>query len=232
MPIPRTDTELLIWLNNFATAFTAHAATLGFDEAEVNRVRADASMINYLIGDLLPAYKAALATRVSYKQHIMNGPETGGPDGNLPPALTLTAPPAVVAPGILPRLRRLIQRIQVAPGYNPAVGASFGLTGADSGGSNAPAFSAKPRIKAAALTGNCVRVEFNKAGFHGVTVESRRAGETGWQSLGTNNFSPYVDERAPVEAGKPEVREYRLRFVERDEAVGDWSDIISISTTP
>jgi hypothetical protein len=231
MAIPRTENELMVWLNNFSTSFATHAAALGFTEAEVTQVRADAAMLSYLVGDLVPTYKAALNTRSTYKTLIMYGP-TGETGGDPPPAPSVAAPPATVAPGILPRLRRLVQRIQVAPAYTGAIGSDLGITGADAGGPSAPAAEARPKVRATALAGGGVRIEFNKARFDGVLVESRRAGETGWQSLGIDNFSPYTDERPPLEAGKPEVREYRLRFVERDEPVGDWSDIVSVTTTP
>lgn len=231
MAIPRTDNELMVWLNNFAAAFAARAAALGFNEAEGAQVRADAAMLSYLVGDLVPAYKAALNTRTAYKALVMNGPagETGG---DPPAAPALASPPPTVPPGIVPRLRRLVQRIQVAPAYTEAVGSELGITGAEAGGPSGPASSAKPKVTAAALAGGRVRVEFNKAGFDGVQVEGRRAGETAWQPLGTDSFSPYTDERPPLEAGRPEVREYRLRFVERDEPVGDWSDIVPVTTTP
>lgn len=231
MPIPRTDNELMVWLNNFASSFAAHAEALGFDAAEVAQVRADAAMLSYLVGDLVPTYRAALNTRTAYKGLILNGP-AGEVGGDPPPAPSVGAPPAAVAPGILPRLRRLVQRIQVAPRYTEAVGSDLGITGRDSGGVSAPADAVKPKVKATALAGGGVRVEFNKAGFDGVQVESRRAGEAAWRPLGNDNYSPYVDERPPLEVGRPEVREYRLRFLERDEPVGDWSNIVTVSTTP
>lgn len=36
----------------------------------------------------------------------------------------------------------------------------------------------------------------------------------------------------PLTPGGSETREYRLRYLDRDEAVGDYSDIISATTTP
>src|SRR5437660_507114 len=83
---------------------------------------------------------------------------------------------------------------------------------------------------AAALAFSEVRIDFSKGGSDGVQVECRRAGETGWQPLGTDNYSPFVDMRPPMEAGKPEVREYRLRYVLHDEPFGEWSDIVSATT--
>jgi hypothetical protein len=77
-----------------------------------------------------------------------------------------------------------------------------------------------------------VRIEFVKGAFDGVVIEGRRKEETQWTMLGTDNYSPYLDTRPPRIAGESEVREYRLRYLLKDEPVGDWSDIISTSTTP
>jgi hypothetical protein len=231
MAIPRTDNELMLWYRNFAPRFAAHATALGFSQADVDAVQADAAMLSYLVGDLLPAYTSALQARTSYKNLIKDGP-VGSPGGTMPPAPTLAAAPASVAPGIVPRLRQLVARIKVAPGYTDSIGLDLGIGGPDTGSPSAPASSAKPAPKATALDGSRVRIEFGKGGFDGVRIEARRAGETGWQSLGTDNYSPYTDERPPLEAGKPEVREYRLRYIQRDESVGEWSDIITATTRP
>lgn len=231
MPIPRTDNELMVWLRNFSASFATHAASLGFTEADVNSVRADAAMLNYLIGDLVPTYKSALQARTAYKSLIMSGP-VGSPGGGLPPAPVVEAPPTAVPPGVVPRLRQLVQRIQLAPGYTEAVGLALGIVGPEARGAATLDSAARPTVKAFALSGSQVRIEFNKAGFDGVAIESRRAGEGDWRPLGVDNYSPYLDTRPPVEAGKPEVREYRLRFVSRDEPAGEWSDIVSVSTMP
>jgi len=231
MPIPRTDNELMVWLNNFSTSFGSHATALGFAEADVNSVKADAAMLNYLVGDLVPTYKAALQSRTSYKGLLMSGP-VGAPGGEPPPLPTTATAPALVTPGIVPRLRLLVQRIQLAPGYTDAIGLNLGINGPDGGATAAAEASAKPTAKAAALAGSQVRIDFSKGDSDGVQVECRRAGESGWQPLGTDNYSPFVDMRPPMEAGKPEVREYRLRYVLHDEPFGEWSDIVSATTKP
>lgn len=228
MPMPRTDTELALWLINFSNTFAAHATTLGFTEADVNSVKADAAMVNYLLGDLLPTYKSALQARTSYKNLIMTGP-IGRPGGALPPPPATGTVPAVVPPGILPRLRNLVQRIQLAPGYNEVVGLDLGIT------ESAPSAldtSAKPTLKARSNGPGTVQVDFSKEKFDGVVIESRRAGENDWQSLGLDSYSPYIDDRSPTEAGKPEVRQYRARYILRDQAMGEWSDIVTATFVP
>jgi hypothetical protein len=231
MPIPRTDNELMVWLNNFSSSFASHAASLGFTEADINSVKADAAMLDFLVGDLVPTYKSALQARTSYKTLIMSGP-VGSAGGDPPPLPVTAAAPAPVTPGIVPRLRQLVQRIQLAPGYTEAIGLNLGIVGTDAGTSDAADLSAKPTAKATALAGGQVQVDFSKGRYDGVAVESRRAGETVWASLGTDNYSPFVDTRPSAEVGKAEVREYRLRYVRLDEPVGEWSDIVTATTRP
>lgn len=230
MPIPRTDAELALWLTNFSNTFAAHATTLGFTEDDVNSVRADAAMVNYLLGDLLPTYKSALQARTSYKNLVMTGP-MGSTGGALPPAPTTGPAPATVPPGIVPRLRNLVQRIQLAPSYNEAIGLDLGITGPESGPS-APGAQTKPALKARSNGPGTVQIDFTKERFDGVFIESRRAGEESWQSLGIDSYSPYIDNRPPVEAGRPEVRQYRARYILRDQATGEWSDIVTATLVP
>ncbi|HEX8000255.1 MAG TPA: hypothetical protein VF528_17850 [Pyrinomonadaceae bacterium] len=81
-------------------------------------------------------------------------------------------------------------------------------------------------------TNSEVRIEFNKRGYDGVLIESQRAGELQWVLLGYDAYSPYIDSRPPLTPDMAEVREYRVRYIKRDEPVGEWSDIISVSTMP
>jgi hypothetical protein len=230
MSFPNGDAELVIWFKTFAQKFAAHAPTLGFTAAEVSAVQADAAMLDYLIGDVVPSYQATMEAQTAYKNLIKKGP-IGVPGGDPPAAPVVGAAPATVAPGVVPRLRRLIQRIKAAPNYTESIGQDLDIIGAEG---NAPGGveTAKPSAKALALPGSQVRIEFKKGSFDGVLIECRRKGEAGWTKLGVDLFSPFIDARPPVQDGVPEVREYRLRFLLRDEAVGEWSDIISVITTP
>jgi hypothetical protein len=228
MAMPRTDNELMIWLKQFAQTFATHAPALGFTAADVTAVQNDAAMLEYLVSDLLPTYKTALQTRTTYKNLVKDGP-LGSTGGSVPAVPTQNAPPASVAPGIVPRVRQLIQRIQAAPNYTEAIGRDLDIVGGN--GAETDPTTAKPTAKAVALANSEVRIEFVKGRFDGVVIESRRTGENDWSALGTDNYSPYLDSRPPLDTGKPEVREYRLRYLLRDESVGEWSDVISVSTT-
>jgi hypothetical protein len=231
MRIPRTDTELALWLTNFSTSFAAYATTLGFTEADVNAVKADAAMLNYLVGDLLPTYKSAFQSRTSFKNLLVSGP-AGSVAVALPlPPATGTAP-AVVPAGIVQRLRKLIQRIQLAPGYTEEIGLDLGIDGPEGGGPSAPDSLPKPTVKARSTGPGAMQIDFSKEKFDGVLVESLRDGDDGWQSLGLDSYSPYIDDRPPKVAGKPETRQYRVRYMLRDQPTGEWSDIVTATFVP
>jgi hypothetical protein len=230
MSIPKAEADLVIWLNNFSQAFATHGPALGFSDAEVAAVEADAAMLAYLVSDLIPALKSSLDANYSYKNLIKNGP-AGAAGGGPPSTHAPGAAPATVAPGILPRIRQLVQRIRNTPGYTEVVGRNLGITGVDAG-ETPDTTLVKPTARAIALPGSQVRIEFNKRGFDGVYIESRRKGDTAWTPLGIDLYSPFMDTRAPAQADAPEAREYRLRYYDNDAPTGEWSDIITAITTP
>lgn len=230
MAIPKSESELVIWLKNFAQTLATHGPTLGITPAEIASVQADAAMFEFLVADSIPTHKANLDARYSYKNLIKNGP-LGAPGGDPPPDLPKGVAPATVAPGLLPRLRQLIQRIKNTSTYTPAIGDDLGITGTDEGNGSDP-INSKPTAKVTALPLHQVQIDFTKSGFDGVWIESRRQGETGWTFLAIDMHTPYLDTRAPLQADAPEQREYRLRFYDNDTPTGQWSDTINTTTTP
>jgi hypothetical protein len=71
-----------------------------------------------------------------------------------------------------------------------------------------------------------------KGKFDGVYIDSQRADETVWTRLDFDMRSPYEDARAPLVAGKPEERRYRLIYFIDNQIVGVWSDVITVITLP
>ena len=63
-------------------------------------------------------------------------------------------------------------------------------------------------------------------------VESKRGAETAWSYLGNYIVSPITDNRAPLAAGVPESRSYRLIYLRGNDPVGDFSDTLTVSTEP
>ena len=92
--------------------------------------------------------------------------------------------------------------------------------------------TAKPAAKAKPLPMFQTQVRWNKQIFPGMLVQSQRASENAWTDLRMKTSKAFVDERTPLDPGKPEVRHYRLIYVKDDEAVGLCSDVVTATVQP
>ena len=63
-------------------------------------------------------------------------------------------------------------------------------------------------------------------GHDQIEIQSQRGAEPGFSLLAYDTNSPYLDARAPLVAGQPEVRQYKARYRDNDLPVGDWSDSV------
>ena len=225
--LPKTDNDLLVWFNNFQSKFGTYGPTLGFTAADVTGVTDDYNMLAFVI-HAAEAVRNESQARTSYKTVLRDGP-LGTIQPALPTIPPLPVPGTIVGPGIIPRLRAIVQRIKTQPPYTESIGNDLGIIATATGVS---ATTSRPTATATAEPGSAVRIDWVKAGFDGVLVEGQRAGEAAWTLLGMDLLSPYTDTRGPLQSGVPEMRRYRLRYVKGDVPVGDYTDTMTVTTTP
>ncbi|HCN30878.1 MAG TPA: hypothetical protein DIT64_19590 [Verrucomicrobiales bacterium] len=226
------------WLTNFAFVLPQHTASLSLDSGTVEEAVADARWLAYMINDWLSVTRAFPEAVTSALKEARTGTGTEAlvlpalvapplPAGD--PDATPPIPPVVARPpGALDRIFRLVKDIKNKPGFTEAVGNELRVLGDSYSEPDLPKFS----LKAVQGQGcQCVEIRFFKYGRTGVWIESRRGGGA-WEMLGIDTESPYLDERALLAAGVPEVREYRMRFWHKGSPTGDWTDIASITVAP
>jgi hypothetical protein len=219
--LPRTDEERVTWFNNFANKFAVYAAGLGFTPAEVTAVTNDAAMLAYLLL-LTEIYTTAKAQRVTYKNLIKDGP-IGSVGGPIPAAPVAPAAPTVVAPGILPRLALLVQRIKASTTYTEAIGHDLGIIGSQQ---TTDPTKMKPTLKLV-MKGGQVEVQWVKADSDGIRIEVDRGTGT-WSFLAIDTVPHYPD-TTPITG--PATWKYRAMYIVADEPVGQWSDVASIAVS-
>ena len=185
-------------------------------------------MVDWLIQTVLPALRTSAQQWTAYKAQVLDG-ALGAVGGELPKFLTFSETPALVPMGVVARLRGLIQRITHSPGYTEAVGRDLGI---ERGETMQSLSVAKPTFKATAVPGHEVRLDWVKGRHTGVVVQGKREGDADWVALGISHYSPYMDGRSPLAAGKSERRDYRMRYSDKDEPIGEWSDTVSAVTSP
>jgi hypothetical protein len=128
--------------------------------------------------------------------------------------------PQLVPAGVMTRLLNQIQRIKLNPNYTEGLGQDLGIiVKASKAEHPVPEFTASIDIGS---HGNRIRIDYTKFHHTGIDLEARiNAGI--WEHVGHYTQKTIYDERPEAVAGTPESREYRMRWWDKDEAHGDWS---------
>jgi hypothetical protein len=216
--LPQADKDRIVWFNNFVSKFAPSAVGLGFVAADVTAVNNDAAMFQYLVNQV-ETYTSAKEQRVNFRDLIKNGP-IGKLGGSLPVAPVAPTLPAMVAPGILPRLSQLVRRIKVSPTYTEAIGRDLGIIGAEQ---TLTLDSMKPVLKLV-FKGGLVEVQWTKGDADAVHIEADKG--DGWKFLAVDTVPHYPDTTVITAPG---LWKYRAIYLVGDERVGQWSDVASIS---
>jgi len=226
--IPRTEADRLIWLQNYALKLNVHVGTAGITAGDVTTTNNQRDTFEWIINrsDQINTVRQDLN---EWKRIFADGP-IGTPLGDPPVAPLYPLPPPLFTPtaGMFDQVVALAERIRNTAGYTTAIGEDLGIVPPAPG---APVLG-DPTFTALALPNSEVRLNWVKGSSDGVIVESQRAAETTWTSLGTDRFSPFVDGRAPLLPGQPEVRRYRIRYLDGDDPIGNYSATVSVTTVP
>jgi hypothetical protein len=123
------------------------------------------------------------------------------------------------------RARQRAGQIKASPAYTTAIGEDCRVVPPEAADADTP----KPVLKAKVQTDFAVLLTFAMYHHDQLEIQSQRAGETEWTTIGYDTNSPFNDTRAPLIAGQPENRRYRARYRDDDLPVGEWSDIVEVT---
>lgn len=225
-PIPTKDHLLVPWLANFSSKLPTHVPAIPLGGDLVSRALADCAHLSYCISPFVITRKREYEQAVGYKDLIKNGP-VGSAAGAVPVVSALSAPPDPVPPGVLSRLRALVQIIKNSPGYNVAIGMDLGIIAGEGG--------TGPEIPTLTLTKSRageITFGWNKSVWTGIKIQSRPAGTTEWTDLATDLFSPFTDTRPLANANTPEIREYRACYLDKESPTWEWSHLLVVTVQP
>ena len=222
---PNQEDGLVIWFANFNAKIGGYAATFGLLPGDLTGIANDNTALAYMVNQVKLASEN-VKNRTSYKELIINGRigQVGGPfPGSFVPP---TVPTNVVVPGIIARMRLLVNRIKANANYTQSIGQDLGIIGV------AATIAAKPKVTAKALLGSQIELKYVKGGNEGVRVLCKRGAEIDFTSLGGSFRSPFTDARLPLVPGQPEVRHYIVQYLSGNNVVGVPSDTVRITTIP
>ncbi len=197
--LPRRDPALLTWHNNFNTQVAAVAATVGLVQTDIDAVAADNADLKQKLSDVTAAEKQKKAA-TSAKRATRKTV-----DGNT---------------------RALARRIKAHPAYTEVIGQQLGIIGPED---TTDLSNAKPTLKLISVNPGQVVIGFEKSVSDGVRIVRQRGNETEFSHLADDRESPYYDTGANLVAGQPETRKYRALYLDGDDTIGQWSDILEVT---
>lgn len=221
---PTNDAALIPWHANFVVECNNYKTTFGtvLTTPVVAQVATNSTFVANVVNTVESAKNWA-SDMVAFKEIILRGAHgTSMPVTPVAPS-TVTVPSGAVA-AIEDYTRALVAQIKAHPAFTPAIGQAMGIVAGGSVPGNVS-------CTAGALTQSQVQVNIVKAGHNVVAVDSKR-GTGAWEQISLATSTPYIDARAPLVSGQPEVREYRVQAFENNARVGPLSGIVSVVTVP
>lgn len=220
---PVRQADRVAWHANFSAQALLTGTNFGLSAGQITQIGVDAENVALIVN-----YAEAVSTFAqgftAWKDLVFEA--TIGTPYDSPPMPPFELELAVGAlPAIIARTRLYAGVVRAAPAYTPEIGEHYGIVG------STPAPPANPEAKATALTQSQIELKIAKAGYAVLAVDSRRGGG-GWEQIGVSMTATYVDNRAPLVEGEPEVREYRVQGMENNARVGALSPIASAVTVP
>src|SRR5438105_4828123 len=121
--------DQIVWLRNFRNKIGNYKATLGYADADIAAVVADADRAIYLLDTVNAAAQSFGSAITTHIDTVLTG---SGADLVPLPVFALPstpAPPANVAPGALKRIFAFIKNMKTRKGYTDDIGADLQIVG-------------------------------------------------------------------------------------------------------
>lgn len=222
--LPSSDEARVPWLNNYATKLPKYAMKYNIAPEEVMDMQISAPYFDAFIKfrNQMRAFVSSLTDR---RDEMSEGDNNGAPLQPLEPPMMMLPPPPL--PGIFKRVRAMVARIKSHMNYSEADGIDLGIVGAES---TTDVNNIKPVFTIRLIAGGHPEVLWTRQGMTAVEIQ-KRVGDEPWRALAIDTVPNYTDKEPLPPAGKSEVWQYRIIYLLKDERVGQWSDVVSITVT-
>lgn len=222
--MPRGDEGKSAWLQNLGTKLPNYANKYDLTPEEVadvqNSAIAFANVLQYK--KQLEAY---LKAYVEYKDLLRDDPVGTKPlEPPMPPMPMFGGP---MLPGIFPRCMALIARIKAHRNYTVADGYDLGIEGSEV---SVDVNELKPLLSIRLVNGGYPEIVWKKKGMDGIEIQ--KEDENGnWQRLATDMSPNFIDISPLPSKGTSVVWRYRVIYLRKDQRVGQWSEVVSMTVT-
>lgn len=220
--IPQKDSEKLFWLKTFSAKAEAFSTTLNIPATTVAQLAIDAEVFEKMVlhTDAARSYAEAVT---ELRNQLRNG---GTKSMSIPKPPATISLPAGAKTDIFGRVRNLVQLIKKHPSYNQSIGEELGVV-APKSVENIHEW--KPRLHISLNAGMPV-VKWKKGRSHGLKLKVDRGSGT-FELANTCSTSRFTDRHPLPPIGQGAIWRYAGIYVLKDQEVGQYSDVVSVSVT-
>ncbi len=223
--MPSTRAGKNAMFTNFLAKIDGYQATLSLTDEELGKLRTICNSYT-LIYDKTEQIRATNQDLTSWQDAMFSGKPRGSAAPASPVFTTITLPSDAFI-GILDEFRELVGFIKNNPAYTENIGIDLMIVAGDED----PDWlaDAHPELKLATKNDTQVEVNFIKGDASSVEIQYRTVGMQTWNFADKSTTSPVVVSPQFPTPGQPEKFEYRGVYLVKNERVGNWSPIYSIT---
>lgn len=218
--IATTDDGFIIQLSTFCGKIGTYSTLLGVTAGEITAINNDFSLMAWTVTSQNQIQSFA-QNFTNFKDLLRYGHSTDVLS-QIPTVPVFGAAPALVDASF----SDLVKRIKGSPKYTKTIGEDLGIEVAHTPFD--PQLG-KPVFKTTFSSGGHPHLIWKKGKFQGIEIwVTRKTGGT-WEKL-DRDFNPdFTDKTQLPPAGTSEVWSYKMIYLYKDEVVGDWSDVASVT---
>lgn len=217
---PKNETLKINWLKNYAAKLPEYGVRCDISGDDITSSLKDTTYQLWLLEQLHPAKLSDLKAVETFVTQLLT--DNSSAVSGHPEASSFTPPPPMPLPGIEQRLFSVCARIKASLHYNEDVGRKLDIVSTVTKIDHPiPEFTACEEL---GVVHNRIRLDFKKHRHDGVHIESNINGGD-FAFLAISTVKPYLDECPLADGNTHEVREYRMRWWDKNVAHGEWSAI-------
>lgn len=223
--MPSTRAGKNAMFTNFVAKIANYETTFGLTAGQMDAFRTICN--SYIeIYDKTEQIRASNKDLTAWQRAIF----IGEPRGNVAPNPPTFAPiimPAGAFIGIYEEFRELVGYIKNHPAYTENIGHDLMIVGEDSNGDSLT--DGSPELKLAAKNDTQVEIAFKKGEANAIEIQYRKAGTENWLLADKPTNSPILHSPQFTSPDQAEKFEYRAIFLAKNQRIGAWSPIYTIT---
>lgn len=220
--IPSNHIEFAVQLSNFASKIGYYATLFNLSPEDVTQMQRDSAFYSWMNTSVYQHSKTKKGW-IAFRE-IQRTNKTFVAENAIPNPVNIEPIPELVPPGIQLRFTTLVNRIKAHNNYSEAIGKTLGIE--MSYHQRVSMDDAKPSLKLV-ISGGKVIVKWKKGDFDGIVIEKNSG--NGFVTFDKSVRPNFEDPTELPRANQSAIWRYRAMYFHKNQNIGEWSNVVSIT---